>query len=283
MKLKILVILIIISSIFSWFIGTFIMLKYFPNIINLKVTNIETLEIQKENKIISIKNLENSVTDIIKDVSPWVVSIIAKKDLVIYRNDPWWFFHTPVWTVKKEIWWWTWFFITKEWIIITNEHVVSDKSSTYTIITNDKKEYEAKIIATNKVKDLAILKIKEAWGFTFKVIDVIKSNEKINIWQFAIAIWNALNEFKNSVSLWVVSWKNREISIWNFFWKEKILQWLLQTDTAINPWNSWWPLINLNWQVIWINTAIAWGSQWIWFSIELNKDFIEQILEDIKK
>jgi len=46
------------------------MLKYFPNIINLKVTNIETLEIQKENKTISIKNLENSITDIIKEVSP---------------------------------------------------------------------------------------------------------------------------------------------------------------------------------------------------------------------
>jgi len=282
MKLKILITLIIISSIISWFIGTFIMLKYFPNIINLKVTNIKTLEIKWEEKSITIKNIENEIVNIVKKVSPWVVSIIAKKDLVIYRNDPWWFFHTAIWTVKKEIWWWTWFFITKEWIIITNEHVISDRNAEYTIITNDKKEYEAEVIAANKSKDLAILKIINTDKKDFTVIDLIKSNEEVKIWQFAIAIWNALNEFKNSVSLWVVSWKNREISIWDFYWKEKILKWLLQTDTAINPWNSWWPLINLNWQVIWINTAIAWNSQWIWFSIQLNKEYIDKILNNIK-
>lgn len=282
MKLKILIILIIVSSIISWFIGTFLMLKYFPNIINFKVKNIETFEIQKENKNITIKNLENEITNIVQEVSPWVVSIIAKKDLIIYRNDPWWFFHTPVWTVNKETWWWTWFFITKEWIIITNEHVISDNDAEYTIITNNKKEYIAEILAKNKIQDLAILKIKNTNNESFKVIDLIKSNQDIKIWQFAIAIWNALNEFKNSVSFWVISWKNREISVWNYFWKEQILKWLLQTDTAINPWNSWWPLINLNWEVIWINTAIAWNSQWIWFSIELNKEYIDNILKDLQ-
>jgi hypothetical protein len=41
-------------------------------------------------------------------------------------------------------------------------------------------------------------------------------------------------------------------------------------------------LINLNGEIIWINTAIYWKNQWIWFSIELNQEFINQILKKIK-
>jgi len=125
--------------------------------------------------------------------------------------------------------------------------------------------------------DLAILEIVDE-NIEFVTLDFINNIDEINVWQFAIAVWNALSEFQNSVSLWVISWKNRNISDGkNTIW------WLLQTDAAINPGNSWWPLINLDWKVMWINTAIIEWREWLWFSIGLTKDKINYMLESIKK
>jgi S1-C subfamily serine protease len=59
------------------------------------------------------------------------------------------------------------------------------------------------------------------------------------------------------------------------------LSWLLQTDTAINPWNSGWPLINLDWKVLAINTAIAGNSQNLWFAIPLSNQKVNYILKSI--
>ena len=96
--------------------------------------------------------------------------------------------------------------------------------------------------------------------------------------QFAVAIWNALSEFQNSVSFWVVSWLDRTIED-NY----TELEGLIQTDAAINPWNSGWPLLNLQWEVMWMNTAIINWSQNIGFAIELNQELIDNFLEKIKK
>ncbi len=103
-------------------------------------------------------------------------------------------------------------------------------------------------------------------------------NNNLKIWQFVIAIWNTLSEFNNSVSFWIISWLNRKIEN-NYINLEN----LIQTDANINPWNSGWPLINLDWKVIWINTIILNWNKNIWFSIKINKDEINKILDKIKK
>ena len=260
MKTKILAIIIIICSLISWAIWA-ILLNYFKD---TKNTN-KTKTVNIENSFTQIKNLENNVTQIVKKISPSVVSIVIKKDLIIYKSDPWWFFKEPVWSIEKKIWGWTGFFIKKDWTIITNKHVISDKNATYTIITNDWKEYDSKVLALDPINDLAIIKISNSQN-DFTPLKVIKNKQEINLWQFAIAIWNALAEFQNSISFWVISWKDRIIDVW----RDKIT-WLIQTDAAINPWNSWWPLIDINWNVIWINTAIIDWSEWIWFAIWLTE------------
>lgn len=282
MQKNLLIALIIICSFISWIFWSYLFLHFInPNLDNIK-TNTITKEVIKQDKIINITNLESEITNIIKKVWPSVVNIIIKKDIDLYRRDPWWFFQEKVWSVEKKVWWWSWFFVSKDWVIMTNKHVVSDKNAKYVVITNDLKEYEAKVIALDPLTDLAIIKIENP-DKEFEVLKIIEDEKYINIWQFAIAIWNALWEFQNSVSFWIISWKNRSIEAsGNNYDKEKLI-WLLQTDAAINPWNSWWPLINLNWEIIWINTAIAWNRQWLGFSIPLSKKRVNYILNSIKK
>jgi len=256
----ILILLIIIISASSWAIVNILMQK--------NNTNPQT----------QIINLQNKITSLVKKTSPSVVSIVIKKDLAIFKQDPWWFFQYHIWNIEKKVWGWTGFFISKDWIIITNKHVISDPNAKYSVILNNGKEFEAKVIAVKKDKDIAFLKILSTKNFSPLPLKFIESRKNLKIWQFSIAIWNALAEFQNSVSLWVVSWINRKIED-NY----NSIKWLIQTDTAINPWNSGWPLINLEWKVMWINTLIINWTQNIGFAISLTQKEINKYLEKIKK
>jgi len=283
MNIKLISFLIILFSVLSWFFSSYIFLHVInPNLNNIK-TITETREIVIDEKFTTISNLENEITQIVKDVWPWVVNIIITKELTTYRRDPFWFFIEPTWTIQRQVWGWSWFFITKDWYILTNRHVIADPDAKYTVITNSREEFEAEVIALDPLTDLWVLKIINP-DREFTALKAIENESQINIWQFGIAIWNALSEFQNSVSLWVISWKNRTIkagSAWSR--NTQKLSWLLQTDAAINPWNSWWPLINLSWEVMWINTAISWQWQWVWFSIPISKSKIDFILKSIEE
>ncbi len=274
-KIILITILFILLSLTSWAIWSMLFFKYAWK--QDMTDNTNQVKQNVTQKITNITDLQNEITKIVKDISPWVVSIVIKKDLPIYRNSPFWFFSSPIWSIEQKVWWWTWFFITKDWKIITNKHVISDRNATYSVITNDNSEYDAKVIALDPNNDLAILEIVDE-NKEFKTMDFVNTQDEINVWQFAIAVWNALAEFQNSVSLWVISWKNRNINDGrNKIW------WLIQTDAAINPWNSWGPLINLDWKVMWINTAIIEWSEWLWFSISLTKAKIDYMLSSIEK
>jgi S1-C subfamily serine protease len=65
-------------------------------------------------------------------------------------------------------------------MIITNKHVISDNNATYTVITHDNKEYDAKVIASDPNNDLAILKIIDD-SKEFTTLDFVNSSDEINI------------------------------------------------------------------------------------------------------
>jgi len=269
---KILPILIILFSIIFWAIWWYFWVQHFW----------DNQEWKYSFPTNSIKWLQNNITSLVKKVSPSVVSIIIKKDLDIYKSDPWGFFQYKIWSVEKEVWGWTWFFIDQSGIIITNKHVISDRDANYTVILNNWEEFDAKIIAIKKDNDLAFLQVlsaEDSNSVNRNFIPLKFDNKKnLQLWQFSIAIWNALAEFKNSVSLGVISWLDRKIKD-NYI----DLEWLIQTDAAINPGNSGWPLLNLDGKVMWINTAIINGSQNIWFAIQLDQAEIDWYLEKLKK
>lgn len=293
MKTKALAVLIILFSLLSWILWTVIVLEIYPRYLEQykwfkmqiptawvanKVDNTTTTSTAPSQVI----ELENNIINIAKKISSSVVSIIIKKDLIVYKRDPWGFFQTPVGSVKRKIWWGSGFFVTWDGIIMTNKHVISDPQAEYTIIASNGKEYSAKAIALDPITDLALLKISnENWAPVewMPTVEFIEDSNNVNIWQFVVAIWYALAEFQNTVTLWVISWKDRSIEIWN----GQALSWLYQTDTAINPWNSWGPLVTVLWKVVWINTAIVSESNWVWFAIPLSKKRIDYILDSVSK
>ena len=155
--------------------------------------------------------------------------------------------------------------------------MIYDTQALYTIITNEGKEYDAEVVATDPINDLAVIKVIGEDTATFPPLTFIDSSEDIKLGSFAIAIGNALAEFQNSISLGIISGKGRSIEA-----SGEKLTGLIQTDAAINPGNSGGPLINLDGKVIGINTAIAYDSTGIGFAIGLTQEKIDYILRSIE-
>lgn len=271
MQKNTLIIAIILSSFISGLFGAYVLQMLHP-----AWESGNPASIHKTVTSVDIKDLESNITKNVEKASPSVVSIVIKKDLAIYRNDPFGFFGQQVGTVSKEVWGGSGFFITKDGKIITNKHVVSDPNAEYVVITNDGKEYEAKVLALDPLSDLAVIQIKGTENFT--PLTFINDSSEVKIGQFVIAVGNALAEFQNSVSFGVISGKNRSVNA-----SGESLSNLLQTDAAINPGNSGGPLINLNNEVIGINTAVSADAQWIGFAQPLTQKRINYILDSLTK
>lgn len=281
MKNTLLILSLILFSLIWWAIWAYWLISYFP--LQTITQDIEIIASnEQENTVIAeqvqhvdMVSLENTINETVKKIAPSVVSIVIKKDLVVYRSDPYGFFQQPAWTVSRQVWGWSWFFISKDGIILTNKHVVQDTTAEYTVILNTGEEYDATVVALDPVNDLAVIKIQDEAN-DFSPLPISQRLEDIEIGDFGIAVWNALAELQNSVSLWIVSGKNRTIQAW---WDT--LSGLLQTDAAINPGNSGGPLINLSWEVIGINTAIASNSNGIWFAYGLTQERVDYMLQSI--
>jgi len=224
---------------------------------------------------------EEHVVKVVKDASPAVVSIIISKDLsLIQQYNPFGDFFgnlfglpqsTPTpssGTQKTEIGGGTGFIVDPSGLILTNKHVVQDTQADYTVLTNDGQKYPAKVLALDPVQDLAVIKIDKNNLPTLKLGD----SDKIEIGQTIIAIGNALGEFRNTVSVGVVSGLQRSIAASDSFGTAaEQLDNVIQTDAAINPGNSGGPLLNINGEVIGINVAMAQGAQNIAFALPVNK------------
>ena len=221
---------------------------------------------------------EEAIVEAVNETSPAVVSIIVTKDLPIieeyyinpFGSDSPFDIQIPQYrqkgTQKQEVGGGSGFIISSDGMILTNKHVVSDESADYTVLTNDGKKYPAKVLAKDPVQDLAIIKIE---GSNFPAVKLGDSS-KLQIGQTVIAIGNALGEFRNTVSVGVISGLGRTITASGGDLVETIED-VIQTDAAINPGNSGGPLLNLKGEVIGIDTATVSGAQNIGFAIPINK------------
>lgn len=163
------------------------------------------------------------------------------------------------------------FIIDAKGIVVTNNHVIQGAEDILVRVDGDK-EYKAKVIGTDPLSDIAVLKIETK--DKFKPVKFGDSdNARIGDW--VIAIGNPFG-LGGTVTSGIISARNRSIGLSRY-------EDYIQTDASINVGNSGGPLFDMNGNVIGINTAILGqsGSIGIGFSIPSNsaKIVIDQLIE----
>ena len=223
-----------------------------------------------------VLNEESVVTDVVEKYGRSVVTIGIKKTEKVVNPfesffDPFGFFGLPKETpkeqnIEQDIG--SGFVVSKDGLVVTNKHVVSDTSAQYRVFTRDNKLYEVQKIYRDPVNDLAILKIDTSQDGLVPV--ELGDSLNLKVGQFVIAIGAALGEFRNTVTTGVISGLGRTISAGSGFQEIENLDNVIQTDASINLGNSGGPLLNSLGQVIGVNVAIASGAQNVGFALPIS-------------
>jgi S1-C subfamily serine protease len=166
------------------------------------------------------------------------------------------------------------FIISEDGYILTNNHVVQGAHD-ITVRLLSGEEYQAELIGTDQMTDLAVLKIPDTAIDPSWVVPMGDS-DLLAVGQRAIAIGNPFG-FDSTVTVGVISALNRPVST-----QETSYENMIQTDASINPGNSGGPLIDSAGAIIGINTVIfsqSGGSQGIGFAIPINS--AKRVLNDL--
>lgn len=232
---------------------------------------------------------DENVIEVVRRSTPSVVSIIVTKDIPTFRgfSSPFdMFFGDPFQalpeendgeTEKQQVGGGTGFFVSRDGMIVTNRHVVSDQSAEYTVILNDGTEYEAMVLARDPIRDIALMQVK---GSDFPTLE-FGDSDALQVGQTVIAIGNSLGEFSNSVSRGIVSGLSRDIVAGSGRGDSERLTDIIQTDAAINPGNSGGPLLDIYGRVIGINTAVAQDAENVGFALPINA--VENTIVQVKE
>ncbi len=186
-------------------------------------------------------DIETSITQAVQKVGPAVVTVVGKVPGQMTM-----FGMTGDQTVSG-----TGFFITQDGYVLTNNHVV-EGTKQVDIVLSDGSQQTASIVGTDRYSDIAVLKTD---GKVPAVV-TLGNSDKMDPGESVIAIGSPLGDFKNTVTVGVVSATGRSIDAGNGYTIEN----LIQTDAAINHGNSGGPLLNLAGQVIGINTLVVRNS-----------------------
>ena len=170
--------------------------------------------------------------------------------------------------------------ISADGYIITNDHVAGNAKKITITLTNGEK-YDAELIGTDKITDVALLKIK---GSNFPFVKLGNSDE-IAIGEWVIALGNPFGLFENIdkpiVTVGVVSAMGM-----NFTSNGRSYRGLIQTDAVINSGNSGGPLTNSLGEIIGINTLIftaGLSNAYIGYGFAIPINRVKKIVDELKK
>ena len=166
--------------------------------------------------------------------------------------------------------------ISKDGYILTNNHLVEDAISITVRLANDD-EYRAEVIGTDKVTDVALLKLIDP-KLKDEQVARLGNSDNIKIGDWAIAIGSPFG-LDWTVTVGVISAKGR--GGLNIAGGGPDVQYFIQTDASINFGNSGGPLVNIRGEVVGINTAINTQGQGIGFAIPINmaREVADQLKE----
>ncbi len=164
------------------------------------------------------------------------------------------------------------FIISSDGYVITNNHVVSNAEE-IVVRLNDRREFTAELIGTDKRSDIAVLKIDAINLPTLKLGD----SSNLDVGEWVLAIGSPFG-FDHSVTAGIISAIGRSLPNENYVP-------FIQTDVAINPGNSGGPLFNLDGEVIGVNSQIysrTGGFMGLSFAVPVNvvKNVYQQLREN---
>ena len=181
---------------------------------------------------------DSAVVEVTKSVNPGVVTILAETDVRQQRSGA----TTPEQSSGSGV------VIDNRGHIVTNAHVIEGARS-LTVVYADGAQEAAELVGTDRpFTDLAVIRVKNPQGSPIPLGD----SDALTPGQRVIAIGSALGDFRNTITLGIISGLRRT-------WRgqgTQVMENLIQTDAAINHGNSGGPLVNTAGQVVGINTSV---------------------------
>jgi len=255
---------------------------YLSSILNQTSSNYS--QRQQINSVLANER-QNIITKTVAETSPAVVGITVT-EIRQYRDvwsmDPFWqqFFADRVYNQQiKSLG--SGAIISPDGYILTNDHVAGNALEAIVTLT-DGSQYDAKVIGTDEVSDICLLKINA------KNLPFVKlgNSDDIMIGEWVVALGNPFGLFdindKPTVTLGVISATGMNLGTIN----KRSYANMLQTDAAINNGNSGGPLVNVLGELVGMNTLIytaqgSSGNIGVSFAIPVNK--IKRVVDELKE
>lgn len=226
-------------------------------------------------------NLQEQIITTVEREKQSVVNIVITKNLSYFLQDPYSF--RGQWSVAQretQIGWGSGIIVSEDGLVLTNKHVVRDMEADYTVVMYDGTTRKVTDVWRDPLIDIAVLQLAPLNNVQpLRPANFIDISERINIGQFVLAVWNALAEYQNSVTLGILSAKNRMLDTRE---QDSLYIGLYQTDTSINPGNSGGPLFDIYGRVIGVNTAVNAYGDGIGFALPVTQWFVDTTLESIR-
>ena len=220
------------------------------------------------NGLYAAKILSDSFQEVASSVTPAVVFI--RVELASSGAERGWFprFNGSRVSVGSGV------IIDETGYIVTNNHVV-EGAENIIVTLDDKRQFEAKVIGTDKSTDLAVIKATSASDLPSVTFG---DSEELSVGEWVIAIGNPFR-LTSTVTAGIISALGRQVEIIDDAFG---IEDFIQTDAAINPGNSGGALVDLQGNLIGINTAIATESgsyEGYGFAVPVN--LMERVVQDL--
>jgi serine protease Do len=173
------------------------------------------------------------------------------------------------------------FIISPDGYILTNDHVAGNAKEITVTMTN-KQRYKAKLIGSDRVSDIALLKID---GENFPYLQLGDSDD-IMVGEDVVAFGNPFGLFdindKPIVTNGIVSSTGMKLP----GDEGRVYRDMIATNAQINKGNSGGPLVNMNSEVIGMNTLIytaGYSQTYVGYGFAIPINRIKKVLEILRK
>lgn len=162
--------------------------------------------------------------------------------------------------------------VSPDGFIVTNNHVI-EGATKIEVTTNDNVRYTARLIGTDPLTDIAVLKIDPSQAMPYLTFG---NSDQTRIGEWVLAIGNPFN-LNSTVTAGIISAKSRDLNE-----RDQRNQSFIQTDAAVNSGNSGGALVNTQGELVGINTAITtFSGGFEGYSFAVPSNIARKVFEDL--